>query len=192
MESIDDLLASLKAEYTNPPPSSSASPPAAQGAPSPLSLDPEEQDPLIAELKAEYEGGKSPAIKPATPSLPDIFPLETVYESPPPPSIFSAPPVAADTALVNELKAEMAAEAEAAQRRQQEALQEAQRRQKEALTKQAKAWLKQLKPNSEEGRWFQEFSEGYSSPLEAAIDYLQALQEVQSPELKFQAWEQGP
>lgn len=47
-----------------------------------------------------------------------------------------------------------------------------------ALQNAAQTWLKQLKPNSDEGRWFAEFACNYDSKLEAAIDYLEALQEV--------------
>jgi hypothetical protein len=47
-----------------------------------------------------------------------------------------------------------------------------------ALQSAAPIWLKQLKPNSNEGRWFAEFACNYDSKLAAAIDYLEALQEV--------------
>jgi hypothetical protein len=47
-----------------------------------------------------------------------------------------------------------------------------------ALRSSAQTWLHQLKPNSDEGRWFAEFACNYDSKLEAAIDYLEALQEV--------------
>ena len=44
------------------------------------------------------------------------------------------------------------------------------------LTRKAEAWLKKLDPNSEEGFWFEQFALSYSSKLEAAIDYLKALE----------------
>lgn len=47
-----------------------------------------------------------------------------------------------------------------------------------ALRHDAQTWLNQLKPNSDEGRWFAEFTCNYDDPLTAAIDYLEALQEV--------------
>jgi hypothetical protein len=47
-----------------------------------------------------------------------------------------------------------------------------------ALCHDAKTWLNQLKPKSDEGRWFAEFACNYDNPLEAAIDYLEALQTV--------------
>jgi hypothetical protein len=65
---------------------------------------------------------------------------------------------------------------EALERQKTEALK--QKRKREALTKKAKQWLDKLDTKSEEGRWFEEFSYAYDSPLEAAITYLEALGEV--------------
>ena len=47
----------------------------------------------------------------------------------------------------------------------------------EALQRGAIAWLKKLEPLSTEGLWFEKFASNYSSKLEAAIVYLQDLQE---------------
>jgi hypothetical protein len=52
------------------------------------------------------------------------------------------------------------------------------RRRKEALREEAKTWLLKLNPRSEEGKWFQEFSYSYENKLQAAIDYLEAMQET--------------
>lgn len=49
---------------------------------------------------------------------------------------------------------------------------------REALTQEATEWLKKLNFHSEEGLWFEEFSYSYPSKLEAAIDYLQALRDT--------------
>ncbi|MBD2003430.1 MULTISPECIES: salt stress protein, Slr1339 family [Cyanophyceae] len=51
--------------------------------------------------------------------------------------------------------------------------------QREALANQAKEWLKNLNALSEEGLWFEEFAYAYPSKLDAAIDYLQALRKTQ-------------
>jgi hypothetical protein len=51
-------------------------------------------------------------------------------------------------------------------------------RRKAALQQHAQQWLKNLNPNSEEGRWFEEFSYSYDSKLAAAIDYLEAMRET--------------
>jgi hypothetical protein len=45
-------------------------------------------------------------------------------------------------------------------------------KQKQTLEKQAKTWLEQLEPLSQEGLWFEKFAEGYPSKLEAAIAYI--------------------
>ena len=52
------------------------------------------------------------------------------------------------------------------------------RRRKEALREKAKQWLKNLNLQSEEGRWFEEFSYSYEDKLQAAIDYLEAMRET--------------
>jgi hypothetical protein len=43
--------------------------------------------------------------------------------------------------------------------------------------RQAQVWLKKLDKNSDEGYWFDQFAFKYSSRIEAAIDYLQAVNE---------------
>ena len=48
-------------------------------------------------------------------------------------------------------------------------------RKRKAIARKAKEWLNNLDPMSEEGFWFEEFSSAYDSKLEAAMDYLQAL-----------------
>ena len=67
------------------------------------------------------------------------------------------------------------------QRQQQEKqrrLDQLQAKRRAELIEPATEWLKRLNPRSEEGRWFEEFACGYDSRLEAAIDYLEALQSV--------------
>jgi hypothetical protein len=43
--------------------------------------------------------------------------------------------------------------------------------------RQAQVWLKNLNKNSDEGYWFDQFAFKYSSRIDAAIDYLQAVNE---------------
>ncbi|MEG3918332.1 hypothetical protein QUA07_04185 [Microcoleus sp. T3_A4] len=43
--------------------------------------------------------------------------------------------------------------------------------------RQAQVWLKKLDKNSDEGYWFDQFAFKYSSRIDAAIDYLQAVNE---------------
>lgn len=65
-------------------------------------------------------------------------------------------------------------------REQQLREQQKQERKRQALKQEAEVWLKKLHPNTEEGRWFTEFSYNYPSKLEAAIDYLAALKETKA------------
>jgi aspartyl/asparaginyl beta-hydroxylase (cupin superfamily) len=74
-------------------------------------------------------------------------------------------------------------QAEMAQAQQQEQLkqqrQEALRLQRQQeLRSQAQDWLDHLDLKSTEGRWFEEFGCHYDSQIDAAIAYLEALQEV--------------
>lgn len=48
--------------------------------------------------------------------------------------------------------------------------------QREALKPRAREWLARLDPYSDEGFWFDSFAQGYGDRLEAALDYLQALE----------------
>ncbi len=159
MESIDDLLAQIKAEY-------------------------QEKDPTKQPQKKsilEEEGFNSPP------------PIQPTYQyQPSPPTSLSN----AEENLLADLKAEFEEQDRTEELKKQEQLREEQQRKeqqlreeqlrtqqreqrrKEALTQQATEWLKKLNPNSEEGRWFEDFSYSYPSKLEAAIDYLQALKET--------------
>lgn len=72
-----------------------------------------------------------------------------------------------------ELEEQRKAKAEA---RRQEELAKVEAQKREALTKRAQLWLKNLNPNSDEGFWFSQFAMSYESKLQAAIDYLKALE----------------
>lgn len=65
-------------------------------------------------------------------------------------------------------------------REQQLREQQKQERKRQALKQEAEVWLRKLHPNTEEGRWFEEFSYNYPSKIEAAIDYLAALKETKA------------
>ncbi len=60
----------------------------------------------------------------------------------------------------------------------QQQLEQLKQQRRAELRHTAQQWLNKLSPQSEEGRWFDEFACNYASQLEAAIDYLEALQEV--------------
>lgn len=159
MESIDDLLAQVKAEYQEQE----------QG------LKPQ-KTPLFKE-----EEFKSPVPTPPT------------YQPQPSSQNWVSP---AEESLLAQVKAEFEEQRQAEELKRQEQLREEQlrkeqqlreeqlkaqqreQRKRAALTQEATEWLKNLNPRSEEGLWFEEFSYSYSSKLEAAIDYLQALRET--------------
>ena len=159
MESIDDLLAQVKAEYQendlgvkpkqqpifeeeefkSPPPVSSTY----QSQPTQTNFLSLAEESLLADVKAEFE----------------------------------------EQERAEELKRQQQLREEQLRKEQQlreEQLREEQRRKRkrEALAQEATEWLKNLNPRSEEGRWFEEFSYSYPSKLEAAIDYLAALRET--------------
>ena len=52
-------------------------------------------------------------------------------------------------------------------------LQQQQQQKKASLERTARQWLKILDPLSGEGLWFTDFARNFSSPLEAAIAYLE-------------------
>ena len=144
-------------------------------------------DDLLAQVKAEYQEqdqGKQP-------KKPPLFQEEEFKSPPPVPATYRSQPSPqnwvspAEQSLLAQVKAELeekerAEELKRQQQLKEEQLKAEQRRQKqrEALTQEATEWLKNLTPRTEEGLWFEEFAYSYSSKLEAAIDYLQALRET--------------
>ncbi len=194
-----------------------------------------EMDELLSELKAEYQSEKR---KPAEGR--DPKPTRAKSQSTPPPATPSPADDAAESAMFDELLADVKTEAEreeprptarkagdcpsdasranrsnsasdrtqpsnhhqfyeqlkqqqqarerAAQKQQEEQQREAEiaakkkaehraLRRRAALTEKARHWLQNLDLNSEEGKWFEEFSYSYDSQLEAAVDYLEAMRE---------------
>lgn len=151
------------------------------------SLMAESPDDLLAQIKAEYQEkdqGKPPEKKPLLDEddLKSPARNSSTYQ-PISSSQSSRSPV--EDAMLSELKAEFEeqeheAERKRQQQRQEEELKAKQReqRKRDALKQQAQEWLNNLKPHSDEGLWFEEFAYSYSSKLEAAMDYLQALRET--------------
>jgi hypothetical protein len=147
----------------------------------------ESMDDLLAQLKAEYEEKDNPKKPKVQQSLPEQPRQQTPVAPTPQTPVLQTTnfKLGHEDNLLAELKAEFEAQEQEAELKKQQQLQEEQRRQeqikqqqRQALTQEAQAWLKKLNPRSEEGLWFEEFSYEYSSKLEAAIDYLQALKEV--------------
>lgn len=53
---------------------------------------------------------------------------------------------------------------------------EERKKKRDVLKQQAQVWLSELEPLSPEGLWFESFSQGYPSQLDAAVEYLQGLE----------------
>jgi multidrug efflux pump subunit AcrA (membrane-fusion protein) len=162
MESIDDLLAQVKAEYQEQNPGVK---------PKKKPLVPETEIQSPPPMFPTYQS-PSPCVPKTTVSLAEDSLLAEVRAE------FE------EQERTEELKRQQQLREE--QLRQEQQLREEQlraeqrrRRRREALAREATEWLKKLNPRSEEGLWFEEFSYSYPSKLEAAIDYLEALRETQ-------------
>ncbi len=158
----------------------------------------ESMDDLLAQVKAEYqeqEQGKQPKKQ-------HLFKAEDFQSASPVPLTHQLQPShqswisPAEEGLLAQVKAEFEEQERAEELKRQQQLKEEQlqkeqqlqeerlrierreKRRREALSQEAREWLKNLNPRSEEGLWFEEFSYSYPSKLEAAIDYLQALRET--------------
>ncbi|BAU10710.1 hypothetical protein LEP3755_12020 [Leptolyngbya sp. NIES-3755] len=87
-------------------------------------------------------------------------------------------PSSSSDRLFDELKQEREESIRQAAQQKQERLEQLKQQRRQALIVKAQEWLKNLDPNSSEGRWFEEFACNYENRTVAAIDYLEALQEV--------------
>jgi len=133
-------------------------------------------DDILAEVKAEY-------LQPAQPLelKKQLFTPEQLFNSPlvastqPASGGFTNSATSPEQSLLDQVRSEFEEEIRAKEVQRQQQLHAEQLRQREAIAQQAKEWLKQLDPLSEEGLWFEEFAYAYPSKLEAAIDYLTAL-----------------
>jgi uncharacterized protein (DUF885 family) len=188
---MDDLLAELKAEFEPQQPRNAQQPQARKSQPPQKSTNAASMEQMLAELRTELESGRNrpgnPSQQPptSTNNQADVTQgknnrqrlnalIDAEYQQ----------QAQKREAKLAEIKRQEEAKVAEQKRRQQELI-EAQRREelrerrrKEALREQAQKWLKNLSLNSEEGRWFQEFSYSYESKLEAAIDYLEAMRET--------------
>jgi hypothetical protein len=147
-------------------------------------------DDLLDQIKSEYEQKDNPGQPKKQPPMKiekAIAPPSLPKKPPPTSGQKSFSPSSFEDALLSQIQAEFAEQDKAEELKRQQQIKEEKIRQekikqqqKQALTKDAEAWLKKLNPRSAEGLWFEEFAYSYSSKLEAAIDYLQALKETQS------------
>ncbi|AKG23710.1 salt stress protein, Slr1339 family [Calothrix sp. 336/3] len=140
-------------------------------------------DKILGELKAEYVEGKVPQKKPLPrhpqPPTPTTIPIQIS----PIPEIFQEP-ITNSPSLIDNILADVKADFQSLDqaeelKRQEELEQERIQQEKikqgkiQALRKQAEDWLDKLDALSPEGLWFESFSQGYASKIEAAIEYLQ-------------------
>lgn len=148
-------------------------------------------DKLLAEVKADYTQERP---RPASEAIPELQPLQPPAQPNPnetrSPHSLNPAASAPDPALANlldDIKADYTAQdQQAAQQHQQQLEAERQRQeqrriqQQQALRQQAETWLAELDQTSPEGLWFEEFAGSYASRVQAAIDYLTALQQGRS------------
>ncbi len=171
MDSIDKLLAEIKAEYQE--------------------LDKPEQPKKQPLPKKAKSGGSFRDGVP--PSSPQLFKTETSLDSllseveaepidKQQSSQFTQPSKnsASLDSLLNDIKADYEAQERASEQLRLEQLKAQEQRQQQRhqqeleLRQNALALLKQLDPLSSEGLWFETFAQKYDSKLEAAIAYIQA------------------
>jgi len=187
MESIDDILAQLKSEYQekdNPGQQKQQPPPKIEKAIEPQlpKLPPPESGRKSFSSEDTLLQKKQPRARIEKASDPKLHNLSSSASGKR--SFSSTSP---EDALLSQIKTEFAEHDKAEELKIQQQIKEEKlkqeqikQQQKQALTKEAEVWLKKLNPRSAEGLWFEEFAYSYSSKLEAAIDYLQALKETQS------------
>ncbi|MEG3954293.1 salt stress protein, Slr1339 family [Microcoleus sp. herbarium2] len=168
MESIDRLLAELKAEYQ---------------------ASRKQADDLKSQPLVQAQAPLKPAAVPSNPTFKtseinlyagaldkDLAQIKAEYE---------AQNKAQEVASLEPLKAEYKAQnkvQEVASLEPQPAAEKVAAPQLDVEThrqkvRQAQVWLKKLDKNSDEGYWFDQFAFKYSSRIDAAIDYLQAVNE---------------
>ncbi|MEG5047769.1 salt stress protein, Slr1339 family [Microcoleus sp. B4-C1] len=152
---------------------------------------------LLGELKAEYQASQKIAelksqapVQAQTPSNPtlktsdinlyaspldrDLAQIKAEYESQnKAQEVASVEPLKAEHEAQNQAQAVASLEPQPAEKVAGQ-LEVQTHRQK---VRQAQVWLKKLDKNSDEGYWFDQFAFKYSSRIDAAIDYLQAVNE---------------
>ncbi len=146
----------------------------------------DEIDKLLANLAPETQKPQTPPPKADVPARPQGSLDDLLKQLDSPQSAnFSAP---LPDRLMDEVKADyeqqqaqLELERQQQEQQKQKRLDQLKAQRRVELTEQAAQWLKALNPQSNEGKWFEEFACNYESRLEAAIDYLEALKEV-SPE----------
>lgn len=180
MDPIDQLLAKLGSSPAKPPSSPTApkstSPETDGGASSGQSIDGRS---ITPGAKSTIDDLLRSLGEPAKQTVRD-----QLQASPPPASFAKSLPLPEIQSYQQE---QVAMELAAQEKQQQQARMYEQRQaalaqqRRQDLRQQAQAWLQKLDKKSVEGRWFEDFACHYESPLDAAIEYFVALQEINSP-----------
>ena len=167
MESIDRLLAELKAEYqaSQKQADELKSQPLVQ-AQAPLKPAPVPSNPTFKTLDIDLYAGALDK---------DLAQIKAEYEAQnKAQEVASLEPLKAEYKAQNKVQEVASLEPQPAEKVAQPQLDVETHRQK---VRQAQVWLKKLDKNSDEGYWFDQFAFKYSSRIDAAIDYLQAVNE---------------
>ena len=173
MDPIDQLLAQLGSSPANPssPAPKSTSPEPTSGTTSGKSITPDASKTIDDLLRSLGEPAKQTV-------------RDQLQAAPPPASFARSLPV---PEIQNYQQEQVEMELAAREKQQQQARMYEQRQvalaqqRRQDLRQQAQAWLQRLDKKSVEGRWFEDFACHYESPLDAAIEYFVALQEINSP-----------
>lgn len=166
MESIDRLLAELRAEYQESQKKSAelkTQPAIAAEPPSQATAVPSSQPILTSGKNLDFGGFDQ-----------DLAQIKAEYEKQD-----KAQEIVKQERLLAEHEAQNKAQ-EIVKQEQQQAetvLQQVQVKTHREKVRQAQVWLKNLSKDSDERFWFDQFAFKYSSRIDAAIDYLQAVNE---------------
>jgi ATPase subunit of ABC transporter with duplicated ATPase domains len=167
MESIDRLLAELKAEYQ---------------------ASRKQADELKSQPLVQAQAPLKQAVVPSNPTFKtldidlyagaldkDLAQIKAEYEAQnKAQEVASLEPLKAEYKAQNKVQEVASLEPQPAEKVAASQLDVETHRQK---VRQAQVWLKKLDKNSDEGYWFDQFAFKYSSRIDAAIDYLQAVKE---------------
>ncbi|NEQ96955.1 MAG: hypothetical protein F6K30_09555 [Cyanothece sp. SIO2G6] len=131
------------------------------------------QRPLFSTVRSSPTSSTPPSVSlPSSSTNPFLSEVKAQYE---------AEQAAAEHQRQRELEAEQRRQRQREEQARREQL-EAEERQRHAEEKRqaarlhrAQDWLKQLDPTSDEGFWFESFAISYPSKLDAALEYLDAL-----------------
>ncbi len=180
-KATDDLLAEIKADFDSNKNKKEAKP--LKGS---ASKNVEPMADLLAEVRAQFDDKKEQQLRRSTISAEEVGNLlsevETQFSGRKEPDSQRSSSSGSTNSLAEiQAKFEEKRKATKSYDYEESALElrleeQKKQRQRRVLTHRAQEWLKNLNPLSEEGMWFEEFADSYPSPLEAAIEYLAALE----------------